>query len=438
MFQWIVDQVTKLKDNFLSRVLGTLSDKEIKWAFLGFSERERIYHPLPMFKTFLAQVVCRDSCRQAIARGINQGWLWPSASPKTSAYCNARTRLPEIPLRELAFRVGARLAAAVPERKRFMGRPVRVVDGTSTQLPDTPANQIEYPQPTSQAKGCGFPLMHFAALMDLDTGGILDVETWPEGDSERSAFRVMWRSLKKDDIALGDGGLGSFADMAMLAKRGVDSVFDAGQRKFDLPLGDHRVTLLRPAELGYWVKERELPEELEVRVIRFNSKLPGGRGETITLMTTLLDSRRYSMRKIMRLYRRRWEMELRLRDIKTTMGLERLHLHTPEGCIKELWMGTLAYNMIRAVMCEAARKVKKPVARISFAGTMHRLDTFSTGRLCHADPAAAWRLLLEHVAEDLLPVRPNRVEPRKQKRRPKAYPLLTQPRQVERARLLAS
>ena len=438
MFQWIVDQVSRLKDNFLTRVLGTLSDQKVEWAFLGFSERERTYHTLPLFRTFLAQVVCGGSCRTAIERGIDQDWLRRSASPLTSAYCNARTRLPEIPLMELAFKVGARLAAAVPERKRFMDRPVRVVDGSSTQLPDTPASQAEYPQPGSQARGCGFPLMHFAALMDLDTGGILDVETWPEGESERSAFRVMWRSLKKGDIALGDGGLGSYADMALLLKRGVDSLFDAGQRKFDLPPGDHRVTLHRPSELGYWVKARALPEELEVRVIRFRGKLPGGRRDTITLMTTLLDKKRYSTRKIMRLYRRRWEMELRLADIKTTMGLERLHLHTPEGCRKELWMGLLAYNMIRAVMCEAARRAKKTVARISFAGTMHRMDTFSTGRLCHVDPADAWRLLLEHVAEDLLPVRPNRVEPRKRKRRPKAYPLLTQPRQVERARLLAS
>lgn len=437
MFQWIVDQVTKLKDNFLTRVLGTLSDKEVERAFLGFSERERTYHTLPLFKTFLGQVICGDSCRQAIERGIDQGWLRRSVSPKTSAYCNARTRLPEIPLRELAFRVGTRLAAALPERKRFMRRPVRVVDGTSTQLPDTPANQIEYPQPTSQAKGCGFPLMHFAALMDLDTGGILDLDTWPEGDSERSTFRVMWRSLKKGDIVLGDGGLGSFADMALLAKRGVDSVFDAGQRKFDLPLGDHRVILTRPDQLGYWVKAKDLPEELEVRVIRFKGKLPGGRKAIITLMTTLLDEKRYSKRKLMRLYRRRWEMELRLRDIKTTMGLERLHLHTPEGCLKELWMGILAYNLIRSVMCAAAQRVKKSVSRISFAGTLHRLSAFGMGQLRQKDPHGTWDLLLEHVAEDLLPLRPNRVEPRKLKRRPKPYPLLTQPRQLERAQLLA-
>ena len=138
----------------------------------------------------------------------------------------------------------------------------------------------------------------------------------------------------------------------------------------------------------------------------------------------------------MRLYRRRWEMELRLRDIKTTMGLELLHALTAEGCLKELWMGILAYNMIRTVMCAAARRAKKPVARISFAGTLHRLEIFGTGQLRWEDPVAAWRMLLEHVAEDLLPHRPNRVEPRKRKRRPKNYRLLNRPRQVERQELL--
>lgn len=438
MFQWIIDQVSKLKENFLANVLSILDEDRIIGAFLGFSERDRIYHTLPLFQTFLAQVVCGGSCRQAIARGVAQEWLPPSTCPETAAYCNARTRLPEIPLQELAFKAGAQLAAEVPERKRFMDRPVRVVDGTSTQLPDTPANQAAYPQPGSQAKGCGFPLIHFAALMDLDTGGILDLETWPEGDSERSAFRTMWRSLKKDDIVLGDGGLGSYADMALLKKHGVDSLFDAGQRKFDLPLGDHRVTLHRPEQLGDWVKAKDLPEELQVRVIRFKINLPGARRKTVTLMTTLLDAKRYSMRKLIRLYRRRWEMELRLRDVKTTMGLEQLHLLTPEGCRKELWMGILAYNLIRTIMYAAARRAKKSVSRISFAGTLDRLSTFGMGRLRYGDPVVAWRVLLDHVAKDLLPVRPNRVEPRKRKRRPKPYPLLTQPRQVERAQLLAS
>lgn len=153
-------------------------------------------------------------------------------------------------------------------------------------------------------------------------------------------------------------------------------------------------------------------------------------------MTTLLDRERYPKRKLMRLYRRRWEMELRLRDIKTTMGFELLKAKTAEGCRKEMWMALVAYNLIRTVMVAAARRMDKAVGRISFAGTVQRLEAFGMCPLRAQDPVGLFVLLLDHLCDDLLPRRPNRVEPRKRKRRPKNYRLLNRPREVERQELL--
>lgn len=436
MQPWIHDLVQKHKANFVTEVLRLLEEGHIEAAFPGFTQRERVYHLIPLFRTFLAQVMNNTSCREAIAQAISQQWIPPTTSPLTAAYCNAKGRLPESPILELFLTMGRCLAATIPNAKRFMRRPVRVIDGSSTQMPDTPSNQAQYSQPRGQKPGCGFPVLYFAAMMDHDTGAMIDMETWAMGGHERTGFRRMWRSLNEGDIALGDGGLGSYADMVMLQKRGIDSVFRVGQRKFDLPMGDHIVTLDRPERIGDWVGQEDLPETLKVRIIRFRVHLPGGRVKIVTIMTTLLDRRLYTKRKLMRLYRRRWEVELRLRDIKTTMGLERLHSLTPEGCRKELWMGLLGYNLIRTIMVAAAHRFKRSPEAISFAGTLQRLRTFTTSSSPCLQGRDGWLFLLEHVALDMLPYRPNRVEPRKLKRRHKNYRLLNRPRQVERAELV--
>jgi hypothetical protein len=436
MINWIHQQIQNGKDQFTKEVMRVLDSKEIEVAFKGFTQRKRVYHLEPLLETFLSQVMTGRSCREAIALGISDGTLPAGTSPKNAAYCNARSRLPETPLLDLTRRVGQSMSARMTNTRRFMGRPVKVGDGTNSQLLDTPANQKEYPQPKGQASGCGFPILFFTALMDLDTGGIEDIETWGGGSNERTAFRKLWRSLKKGDIVLGDGGLGSYADIALLLGRGIDSVFEVGMRKFDLPAGDHLVTLTRPERLPQWVRAEDLPESLTLRVIRFRVKRPGMRPEWITIMTTLLDKRRYTKRKLMRLYQRRWDMELRLRDIKTTLGLEQLNSKSPAGCRKQLWMGLLGYNLIRMVMLAAAHRVHHTVDGISFAGTLQRLRTFSLSTLPLFDLGNGWLLLLDHLALDMLPYRPYRVEPRKQKHRKKNYRLLNRPRQVERQELL--
>ena len=129
---------------------------------------------------------------------------------------------------------------------------------------------------------------------------------------------------------------------------------------------------------------------------------------------------------------------MRLRDIKTTMELEHLSCKSAVACRKELWIGLLLYNLIRTVMVQAADRARADLNRISFAGAVQRLRQLSYGRLIHHDPLQAWDLLLEHLAEDALPHRPNRVEPRRRKRRLKNYPLLNCPRSLEKQRLLVS
>jgi hypothetical protein len=441
-FYWIIAQMRKFRKDFLGCVLPCLERGAVEGTFDGFTTRNRIYHTWALFQTFLSQVAMGGGCREAIEVGVNQGWLPVHTSPKTSAYCNARSRFPEAPLKGLAFSLGHSLERAAADEWLFCGRQVKVIDGTSVQLPDTGPNQSEYPQPNQQKPGCGFPVMYISVLMGLGSGAIIDAETSGGSGYERSNFRTLWRSLEAGDIVLGDAGYGSYAEVAMLGERGVDAVFRQSQRKPDtlngirLGRNDWLVIWNRPATAGGWVDVFELPERMVIRAIRFQHKVKGFRSKDVTIYTTLLDPKRYPKAELIKLYRRRWEMELRFRDIKTTMGLEMLKCKTPDGCRKELWMGLLAYNLVRSVMANAALERNVRLSRISFAGAAQRLTAFASGYLVREDTTAAYNLLIKHLVDDLLPHRPNRVEPRKRKRRPKNYRLLTVPRNIEHSCLL--
>ena len=174
-----------------------------------------------------------------------------------------------------------------------------------------------------------------------------------------------------------------------------------------------------------------VPEAMEVRVVRIRVAMRGFRTRVLDAATTLLDADAYTKKDLGDLYRRRREAELHLRSIEVVLGLDVLRCKAPEMVRKELWMGLLGYNVIRATMVEAAKAHDRVPHRVSFKGALQTPLAFAEG-LREGTPARRrwlWRMLLESVARDEVGHRPNRVEPRAVKRRPKPYPLLMVPRQ---------
>ncbi|MFH1514232.1 MAG: IS4 family transposase, partial [bacterium] len=437
VFYNIIRQICKIKETMISSVVKLLREEDVDEVFGIMSKRKRIYHAVPLIQLYLIQVASCITDRATVSRGINQGWLPITTSVKSSSYCETKSRLPEGSLKELAMRTGRSLEQCAQERWTFVNRPVKVVDGTSVQLPDTPANQREYPQPKPQKEGCGFPVMNLSVLMGLESGGIIDMETIAGTGYEHPLFRKLWRSLDPGDIVMGDKLYGSFAEVALLRKMGVDCVFRAGTKKFkpedavELANGDWLYLWKRPKSPGEWIDADKLPESILVRVIHAVIRRKGFRSKRITIYTTLLDPDEYPRSELLELYRRRWEMELRLRDIKTTMGLEMLKSKTPSGCRKELWVGILLYNLIRTIMLDAALRYKICMSRLSHKGTLDRFSEMMNSWFIHVDPGIAYEILIRAIAQDNNPYRPFRFEPRRIKRRPKNYRLLNIPREIE-------
>jgi hypothetical protein len=407
------------------------------------SRRERPYSPRRTWWCFLWQMLqcnapCREVVRQLQAMLALEGR--PTVDGQNSAYCQARARLPE-PLLRAAVSASARVAdERVARSETLQGRAVKVLDGTTLTLPDTPANQRDYPQTAAQQRGCGFPVMQLLVAWSARGGGVLAHVAGDHHHGELRLLHQLGSTLQPQDIVIYDRAAGNYVACARLRAAQTDLISRVATRPIDWRRGRR----LGPGErLVVWAKSRQqprylaaaewaaLPEEITVRVLRVRVKQKGFRTRTLALVTTLLDPLAYPAEEIAAAYLRRWRLEMCLDDLKTTLGLDALRCKTPAMVARELLMLFVAHNLVRAVMAEAATAHAAPLEQVSFTGTLATLRCFC--RACaQAHRAVArrriWQEMLRVIAADLVPLRPDRWEPRAVKRRPKSYPRLNRPR----------
>jgi hypothetical protein len=410
----------------------------------GQNSRDRIYTLSLTLQCFLWQLLkprtsCREAVRQvqALFRTLKGGLI----DEGTSGYCQARERLPRERIERLI-----EVAAQTAERRAgpggsLNGRPVKVVDCSSAKAPDTAANQERYPQPSEQKPGCGFPVIRFLLLFSLNSGSVLKVIMSSLQKHEVRLLRQLQQDISRGDILLGDRAYGDYTTLASWPARGVDVVarvnamrkvdFRKARRLanndglFEWKRSDTASKVLSPEE---W---RSLPEQITIRIIRFTATIRGYRARRITLVTSLLDAKLYPAQQLIGLYARRWRLELCLRDLKTTLGLEMLRCQTPDMAEKELLIYVLAHNLIRCLMAEAVSRYQADLQRVSFKGSVDALRQYSAVIASARNRKLRdrlWEDLLINLARDLVPLRPNREEPRALKLRPKPFGWLTKPR----------
>ena len=447
--QGVLGLKRKLAQGQMAPLREILTDKDVKAAChaVGLRHRERLFTPLLTLWSFVGQCLSPDpSCRAAVARILATYGKPTGASSGTSPYCKARLRLPERLIEELGRTVAGRLERRVAPEQLWRGRRVRLLDGTGITTPDTPELVKAFGLPPNTKEGVGFPVAHAAGMVSWATGAVLGAAIDRLDYHERHLGRELWPLLSPLDVLMADAGFGSYGEIAMLLSQEVDGVYRMnGRRIVDfrrgarLGDGDHLVVWKRPAARPQWLPEEfTLPETLVVREIRFQVHQLGFRPKEIVLVTTLLDPVAFPKEDIAKLYRDRWEIEIDFRHIKTTMGMEPLKGKSPAMARKEIWAHLLAYNLIRTLMWEAAKRHGAAPMRLSFKGTIQRVLAWSgtmAAAPVHQLPER-YRELLARIAADIVPSRPDRVEPRCVKRRRKHYPTLGVPRPIARLRLL--
>jgi len=412
----------------------------------GINSRNRVFSLRLTFECFVWQMLkpktsCREVVRavQALFKSLGKA----SIDEGTSAYIQARQRLPAERLEKALTHTAQIADRRVGLQGQLNGRPVKVADCSTTQMPDTKKNQKRYPQPSSQKPGCGFPLLKFLVLFSLSSGAILRVAMGSWKNHDLRLLRSLFDALKKGDILLGDRAYGEYLTLASLPQQGVDVVARLhGGRRVDFRKAKKR--LERHDGLFEWRKGyqqsnilsaeqwSQVPEKILVRILRFDA-IVRGRKKRITLVTTLLDPVAYPAKELIALYARRWHLELALRHLKTTMGMELLRCQSPETAEKEMLAYLVAYNLIRCLMAQAVAVAGVEMERLSFKGTVDAIRQYAVAiqnRPAKKQRRELWVQLLKTLAGDLVPLRPHRNEPRAVKRRPKAYQLLNKRRSI--------
>lgn len=420
---------------------------------LGVNYRQTVYTPVVTLWAWMSQVLDVDkSLNNAVSRVI--AWLAAAGeaipSADTGAYSKARKRLPNVLLEQLLTKTAQTLQAKVSPEENWCGRRLKAYDGTTVTMSDTPANQKNYPQHSNQKAGCGFGLAKLVVWFGVTTGAVLEVSMAAFTTSEWEMARQLYTKLQPEDVVVADSAYGTYVDLALVQAADADGVFRKHharhcdfRRGKKLGIGDHIVSWQRPQRCPQSLHPANfeaLPQSIQVREVHLLIQQPGFRPRQIILVTTLLDPKRYPKAKLAELYRLRWTAtEVNLKHLKTTLKMEMIWAKTPEMVRKEIWVHLLAYNLLRTLMWQSARQAGVSPLRISLQGARQQFNQFrpSLARATAKERLQLYATLLEVISNLLIPLRPNRAEPRVTKHRPKSFPRMQQPRSVLKAKLVS-
>ena len=417
------------------------------------TKRKRHFGAIPVFWAWLGQILEKNaSCSRALS--LIQAWcLGAGLEPPvgdTSPYCQARMRVPDEFFQKILARVQDMQRRAMRPEDRWNGLVLKSFDGTTVKLMDTPENQDAYPQPSSQAEGCGFPVMGIVGLLNMSNGSWegFTTGTWKLHDA-RAAQRLLGL-VEEGDLILADRAFCSYELFTRIKARGAECLMrlhQARHRKLDWRKGKKVSSFERLVTWHKPVKQSKtselsadewdaLPETITVRYIKMGYEDRAGEKQMMVVVSTLLDPQKHDGIELIDLYARRWDIEVKFRDVKTTLGMEEFAVKSPEMAHKTLLMMMISYNLLRNLMQKSAAHAAKPLVEMSFKGTLDVVNTshplFRGLGTQHRKRARLREEVIAICATKILDIRPFRQEPRAIKRRPKPFQYLTAPRHVFR------
>ncbi len=394
--------------------------------------------------SFIGQVLQdgkQRSCNAAVTNAtrymLEQGLTPPSFD--SGEYCRARGKLNIEVMRQLVTEICRKMTQASPESWLWHNKDVKLVDGFTFTMPDTPENQSEFPQMAAQKPGVGFPIARACAILSCTDGCISDIAIGPykgKETGESALLRQLLHNFQPEDIMLADRFFCSYWMLAILKMRGVDGCMRLHQlRKVDESkvkwLGDNEYidTWYKPQK-ATWISQElydNMPEKLDIRICCFDSKSKS-KSELLEVATTLTDPEQYPATDIGQLYNYRWSVELDINSIKTSLNLDYVRCKTPDMVRREMWTTLLAYNMVRLVCAQAAYAHNKHPRQMSFTIACNNLLNQWLMPPSEEIRETLGRYNLLQIARNEVGNRPGRIEPRVVKQRPRSFTFMTKPR----------
>ena len=376
-----------------------------------------------------------NGCRDEQGRGTISG--------NTGGLCKARQRLSHAYLEEAQERTVRYLEGAAERLDSLHGRPVKVVDATHVILSDTVENQRYFPQSENAKPGCGFPVARIMGLFSAQSGALLGHGVVGRDVAEIMAFEgEIVPLLQSDDILVADRQYSVYWIFGRMLEQGVDVVIRKNGSVKTLKTirclrarRDRLVLWSKPPRQPESLTEEEfasLPPTLTLRQVTVTIRNREGKKVRLQLLTTLLDPLAYPSESIARLYQLRWSIEVTFRDVKSTLGMERINAESYDVVTKIIAFYLIAHNLIRILMIKAARVHHLPLEAISFTGTLDSAKSYAShlyhNRMKPERIRQLYYALLEIIARHQIPRRPGRHEPRLVKHRRQKYSWLTSPR----------
>lgn len=435
----------------------------------GNSE-EAVYTPIVTLWALISQVFFNEhmrSCKAAVGRVAS---LWAILGKRvcdtnTGAYCRARAKITWAAVRDICCHI-AEAAEAIYDAQNVdadlrqhdvvasaqsvpTGGRILLVDGFTVTAADTPENQEVFPQNPAQKEGLGFPIIRGVSLISMVTGLLVDLELGPYAGKQSGETALLWQMLgrlKPGDTLVADSFYCTYWIIAACRYKGVNIVMKNHDKRDDNPNGARRIdrhqrvtVWVRPTR-PEWMSEEEYarcPEQIEIRLVDVVATQPGFRSKTYTIATTILEADVFSRDWIASVYRSRWLVELDIKSIKCSLGMDIVRAKTPAMVQTEIWSCLLAYNLIRMKMLQSCAANGRMPRTLSLTATLQLL-------------ANNWLLASVVLTDELVELgqqtssseytghRLDRIEPRANKRRPKLLALLTKPRAQAKLELLTA
>jgi hypothetical protein len=439
------------------RIAQLFAEEEISFG----QEDDAVYTPAVTLWGLLSQVFFKEEQRSCLAAVVRIAALWLAlgrtvSSTNTGAYCRARKQITGEVLRRISGEVATRAldgggqvapdAGIGPASEYAEGRLV-IVDGFTVTAADTAKNQAEYPQNPKQQEGLGFPILRGVVLICMRTGLLLDAQVGPYSGKGTGETALLWKLLpvlRQGDLLVADSYFCTYWLLAECRRRGVEVVMRNHHLREDAPADARRlvkgqcVAAWNRPPRPEWMDEatyKTMPATLEVRLVESRNEQAGQRTEKLTIATTLLDHKQYSAAWLAGIYRGRWRVELDLRAIKCTLGMDILRAKTPAMVRTELWSCLLVYNLLRESMLQAAQRGGRACRSLSLTATLQLFGNLWLSNAIRGVDVGMRALFFEHHITIKVGHRPGRNEPRANKRRPKILQLLTKPRHEAKAEL---
>ena len=365
-----------------------------------------------------------DNYRQ-IFRLLSAVWV---QTPFSATITMARKRLASEVVHKLCDDVVKLLARSAAEHPFAFYKNLRLmgVDGTLLDCPDTDANRQAFGRPSNQTSAGAFPKVRVVSLCELGTRVLWRSVIGPYHQSELRLTHSLLKYLTPSMLLLADRHFGVApmiypllnAKVPFLIRCKKGQIFAAetaladGSYLSTIHLGKNDRLLRRPGK--------------QVRVIRYvhrDANRPGC-GEVHVLLTSLLDAVEHPAIELIELYHVRWQEEIAFSEWKVVLGENtKLRSQSPAMVRQEIWGKLMSFFVVRTLIFEASAVAEVEPRGISFTGAlevlMARLPEIQKSR-----PKTKWwlRHLINEIAEQTLPRRVDRINPRKVKKRSQARP----------------